>query len=68
MTPGAPALTGTPRDAYSVASEGVTAASSPLVSDASAEGDLVLAWSTAGDDVDDVAAALGDHLPDGPAG
>jgi hypothetical protein len=39
-----------------------------LVSDASAEGDLLLAWSTAGHDVDDVAAALGDHLPDGPLG
>ena len=46
MTPGATALTRTPRDAYSIASERVTAASPPLVSDASAEGRLLSAWST----------------------
>ena len=46
MTPGATALTRTPRDAYSIASERVTAASPPLVSDASAEGSLLSAWST----------------------
>ena len=46
MTPRATALTRTPRDAYSVASERVTAASPPLVSDVSADGDVLFAWST----------------------
>jgi hypothetical protein len=46
MTPRATALTRTPRDAYSIASERVTAASPPLVRAASAEGLLLSAWST----------------------
>jgi hypothetical protein len=39
-------LTRTPRDAYSVASERVTTASPPLVCAASADGVVLLAWST----------------------
>ena len=46
MTPRATAFTRMPRDAYSIASERVTAASPPLVSDVSAEGRLLLACST----------------------
>jgi hypothetical protein len=38
ITPRATALTRTPRDAYSIASERVTAASPPFVSEASADG------------------------------
>ena len=68
MTPGATALTRTPRAAYSMASDLVTAASPPLVSDASADGTLTRLVDEAGRDVDDVAAALGEHLPDGALG
>ena len=65
MTPGATAFTRTPRDAYSIASERVTAASPPLVSDASADrAGAVGVVDQAGGDVDDVAAALGEHLSD----
>jgi hypothetical protein len=46
ITPGATALTRTPRDANSVASERVTASRPPLVSEARAEGASLLAWST----------------------
>ena len=52
-----------------MASERVTAASPPLVSDASADGRLAVGVvDQAGGDVDDVAAALGDHLRDRPLG
>jgi hypothetical protein len=44
-TPGATALTRMPRDAYSIASERVTAASPPLVRAVRAAGDPLLAWS-----------------------
>ena len=46
ITPRETALTRTPRAAYSIASERVTAARPPLVRDVSAEGDALLAWST----------------------
>ncbi len=46
MTPGAIALTRTPRDAYSVASARVAAATPPLVREVSADGLALLAWST----------------------
>ena len=46
MIPGATVFTRMPRAAYSVASERVTALRPPLVSEASADGTLVLAWST----------------------
>ena len=46
MTPGATALTRTPRDAYSIASERVTAANPPLVRAVSAAGLMLSAWST----------------------
>ena len=58
-------MTRTPRDAYSIASERVTAASPPLVRATRAEGRSLLGVvDEAGGDVDDVAAALVDHLPD----
>jgi hypothetical protein len=46
MTPGDTALTRTPRDAYSMANERVTAASPPFVSDARADGLVLSGWST----------------------
>src|SRR5258706_2283408 len=46
MMPGDTVLTRTPRPAYSMASDRVTALRPPLVSDASADGTAVLAWST----------------------
>ena len=46
MTPRDTALTRTPRDAYSIASDRVTAASPPLVRAASADGLVLSAWST----------------------
>src|SRR5258705_5536778 len=46
MTPRETALTRTPRDAYSMASERATATSAPLVREASADGTVLLAWST----------------------
>ena len=69
MTPSETALTRTPRDAYSIASERVTAASPPLVRDCQRRGPgAVGVVDEAGADVDDVAAALGDHLPDDALG
>ena len=65
MTPSETAFTRTPRDAYSIASERVTAASPPLVRDGQRGGPpAVGVVDEAGADVDDVAAALCDHLPD----
>src|SRR5260370_29897472 len=46
MMPGETVLTRTPQAAYSMASDRVTALRPPLVSDASADGTAVLAWST----------------------
>ena len=46
MTPGATALTRTPREAYSIASERVTAARPPLVRAARADGRSLLGRST----------------------
>src|SRR3954471_1315863 len=46
MTPSATTLARTPCDAYSMASERVTAASPPLVRAARADGDLLSAWAT----------------------
>ena len=46
MIPGATALTRTPCEAYSIASERVMAAKPPLVSATSADGRLLLARST----------------------
>ena len=68
MTPRATALTRTPCDAYSIASERATAASPPLVRAASAAG-VLSAWSTR------LVLTLTtcplpwvDHLPDGALG
>ncbi len=46
MIPGATAFTRTPRDAYSIASERVTASGPPFVRATSAEGLSLTAWST----------------------
>ena len=46
MTPSETAFTRTPREAYSIASERVTATRPPLVSAASADGRVLSAWST----------------------
>src|SRR3954451_15884442 len=65
ITPRETALTRIPRDAYSIASDRVTAASPPLVRAGSAAGLLAVGLvDEAGADVDDVAASLGQHLAD----
>ena len=46
MTPSETALNRTPRDAYSIASDRVTATSPPLVRAGSAAGRWLSAWST----------------------
>ena len=46
ITPSETALTRTPREAYSIASDLTTAARPPLVSAVSAQGRLLSAWST----------------------
>ena len=69
MMPGATALTRMPRAAYSMASDLVTAFRPPLVSDASADGTLLIGVvDQAGGDVDDVPAALRQHRRDGALG
>src|SRR5438132_12589916 len=69
ITPGATALTRTPRDASSVASERVRAASPTFGEGRQRGGCLTVGVvDEAGGDVDDVTAPLGDHLADGALG
>ena len=68
MTPGATAFTRTPREAYSMASDRVAATNPPLVSEARADGRSCRVVDEAGTDVDDVTAALGQHLADDALG